>query len=517
MKNSVRRQARWLAALLFLLGLGSILYQTQVLKVPWVEGQASPVWTVDVRVGFDARPNVPVKVRMFVPALQDGYADLDESFISSNYGAQLSREGENRLVTWSSRRARGRQALYYRLVLAPQATGDALQPGEGPQFRERPELSERDRVAVDALLEPIRGQSADIETFIGEAVKQVANTDNDNVRLLLSGDNSPQGRARVVSLLLAAAHIPTDLVHTLELRDGLDDEASTQKLELWLRSFNGKRWLYFNPADGRQGLPKNHMIWWVGEEPLLALEGGRNATASFSVRQDKAEVLQLAQTWHAQERQSFVNLSLYEMPIPTQQLLMVVLMIPVGVLVVVLMRALVGLETLGTFTPVLIALAFRETRLALGLLLFILIAGAGLMVRSYLEYLKLQRLSRLAVMLIFVIMMMILLSILSYKLGLAVGLSVGLFPMVILTMVIERLSIAWEERGGVESMQLGLVTLMTAVLCYGLMIWRPLRYVVFTFPGSMLILAAIIVLVGHYRGYRLNELVRFRALAEDRG
>ncbi|WP_408962240.1 7TM domain-containing protein, partial [Pseudomonas aeruginosa] len=61
------------------------------------------------------------------------------------------------------------------------------------------------------------------------------------------------------------------------------------------------------------------------------------------------------------------------------------IMIPIGVLVILILRNLIGLQTLGTFTPVLIALAFarpacngyrpvhRDHRL-------------GLSLRSYLEH-----------------------------------------------------------------------------------------------------------------------------------
>ena len=50
-------------------------------------------------------------------------------------------------------------------------------------------------------------------------------------------------------------------------------------------------------------------------------------------------------------------------------------------------------------------------------------------------------LPRLSVVLTFVVVLIAVISLLSHKLGLERGLSVSLFPMVILTMTIERLSI----------------------------------------------------------------------------
>lgn len=508
--RSVKLHARLLAAFLLMIGAGSVAYQVLVQNVPLQESETDPVWVVDTQVSFTARPNQPLKVRMFVPPLESGFTALNESFISNNYGVNVNRENSNRLVTWSARRGSGQETLYYRLMLTPRFAEPLAPPEGGPQFRPSPVLEGAEKVAADALLEPIRRHSADVETFISETIKRANNVDDDNVRLLLGGDLRPENRAKVVDLLLAVAHIPAEPVHVIQLADN-----KSQKPELWLRTFNGESWLYFNPLNGQQGLPADRLVWWSGAKPLLTLEGGHNANVTFSVHENEMSALQLAQSLKLQDRSTFIDFTLYEVPVPTQQLLKVLIMIPVGVLLVLLIRSLVGMETLGTFTPVLIALAFRETQVVWGVLLFTGITAIGLSVRSYLEHLKLQLLARLSVVLTFVVITMGVISLLSYKLGLSTGLSVALFPMVILTMVIERVSIVWEERGGTQSMKVAIGTLITAVLCHVLMVWEPLIYLVFTFPGLLLVAASVMVVMGHYRGYRLSELVRFRAMTEE--
>ncbi|EKF76146.1 hypothetical protein A11A3_01590 [Alcanivorax hongdengensis A-11-3] len=508
--GSVKLQARLLAIILFVLGAGSIAYQIMVQKVPLTQSEKDPVWVVDAQVDFVARASKPVKVRMYVPPLDSGYTTLNESFISNNYGVNVNREKGNRQVTWSARRADGSQALYYRLMLTPRYASDSVENDPGPQFRPAPSLKGPEKVAADALLEPIRDHSADVETFISETIKRVNELDNDNVQLLLGSDLSPENRARVVDLLLAVAHIPAEPVHTLRLM-----ESQEQEPELWLRSFNGKKWLYFNPVNGQQGLPADRLVWWSGQDPLLRIDGGKAPKVTFSVHQNEMSALQLAQSLKLKDVSSFIDFSLYELPLPAQQLYRTLIMIPVGVLLVLLIRQLIGMETLGTFTPVLIALAFRETNVIAGVLLFTSITVLGLSVRSYLEHLKLQLLPRLSVVLTFVVMMMALISLFGYKLGIASGLSVALFPMVILTMVIERTSIVWEERGGPQSVKVAIGTMIAAIFCHLLMVWDPLVYLVFTFPGLLLCQAAVMVLMGHYRGYRLTELMRFRAMVDE--
>ena len=163
----------------------------------------------------------------------------------------------------------------------------------------------------------------------------------------------------------------------------------------------------------------------------------------------------------------------------------------------------------------LISLAFRETQLGFGIVLFTIITALGLSLRSYLEHLKLQMLPRLSVVLTFVVVLIAAISLFSHKLGLERGLSVSLFPMVILTMTIERMSIIWEERGGTNAIKVAVGTMIAATLAYLLMSIPELAYFIFTFPAVLMILVGFMLAMGRYRGYRLTELFRFKAFLKD--
>jgi hypothetical protein len=112
-----------------------------------------------------------------------------------------------------------------------------------------------------------------------------------------------------------------------------------------------------------------------------------------------------------------------------------------------------------------------------------------------------------------VIILMILISILSQNLGLERGLSVALFPMVILTMTIERMCITWDERGASDAIRSGLGSLFAAVIAFAVMNNPAVEYLFFAFPELLLVLLALILWFGQYRGYRLTELMRFKVLA----
>jgi len=164
--------------------------------------------------------------------------------------------------------------------------------------------------------------------------------------------------------------------------------------------------------------------------------------------------------------------------------------------------------------PVLIALSFRETQLLWGCLLFTVVVTLGLMLRFALERLKLLMVPRLAAVLTMVILLMMIISIVTNRFGIESGLSIALFPMVIITMTIERMSIVWDERGAGEAINQALGSLISAALAYLLMSNAYMSHLFTVFPELLLVLLAALLLLGRYTGYRLLELRRFKALAE---
>ena len=62
-----------------------------------------------------------------------------------------------------------------------------------------------------------------------------------------------------------------------------------------------------------------------------------------------------------------MHFSLLSLPLHTQRVYRMLLMVPVGAFLLVILRNIIGIITFGTFMPVLIALAFRETQLLWGI------------------------------------------------------------------------------------------------------------------------------------------------------
>ena len=521
--RSVNLHLRVLVFLLVAFGLGSIAYERYVLQIPFTDRAVEDLWTIDAKITYDVPSNSGVSVKFYLPTIYNQYTLYSESLIADKQYGQVLEQDEygNKIGHYSIRRTKGPETLYYRLALSPNFGLSEKVEEKGPIYREPIALEGADKLAADALVNDIRATSSNTMSFISETIRRVNDPENINVKTLLKGDNSVKSRYAVAELLLSQAHIPVQRVNTLELKPSVD-----QSPEIWLRSYiettkkEGSKstkvgkWYYFNLTTGMVGLPKNAIIWSIGDNPILSVDNGVRAKVSFSVTDKQLTAISLAQSTNTASSE-FLAYSLYSLPISIQYGYELMLMIPFGVLVILLVRNVVGIQTLGTFTPVLIALAFRETGLAFGAIFFSIIIAMGLLVRSYLEHLKLQMLSRLSVVLTFVIIMIAALSIFSYKMGFAKGLAIGLFPMVILTMTIERLSITWEERGAGNVLKISIGTLIASSLAYILMEVEELVYFVFTFPGILLVLAGFMLMMGRYRGYRLTELKRFKAMLKE--
>jgi hypothetical protein len=259
---------------------------------------------------------------------------------------------------------------------------------------------------------------------------------------------------------------------------------------------------------------KNFLIWQYGDQPIFDIVGGKKPIFSFTVSPTPMNALSIAKERGIQTSSELLRFSLLQLPVNAQETYKVLLMVPIGTFIILLLRNFIGLSTFGTFMPVLIALAFRETHIIWGVALFTFIVSFGLLARFYLEQLRLLLVPRLASILTVVILLMIFISVIGQNLGLDSALSVALFPMVILTMTIERMCITWDERGPVEAIKSGSGSMLAAIICYTVMSYEPLQYLIFAFPELLLILLALIIWFGQYKGYRLSEVFRFNALAK---
>jgi hypothetical protein len=197
-------------------------------------------------------------------------------------------------------------------------------------------------------------------------------------------------------------------------------------------------------------------------------------------------------------------------PLPALNLILV---LPLIAFFLVIIRNVIGLETFGTFSPMLLALAFLTTGLVWGLVVFVIIVGLGIGLRLVLQRLRLHLVSRVAILIAVVAVGMVGVTLLGARLGIGALLHGSIFPMVIMANMIENFSNTQLERGTGEALRLLLSTLLVAVCSYVSIENTGLKTLVLAFPEILLAVIGIEVLLGRWRGLRLIEYVRFYALA----
>jgi len=194
-----------------------------------------------------------------------------------------------------------------------------------------------------------------------------------------------------------------------------------------------------------------------------------------------------------------------------------ILVLPLVAFFLVIIRNVIGLETFGTFSPMLLSLAFLTTGLAWGLVVFLILVGLGAGLRLVLQRLRLHLVSRVAILIAVVAVSMVGLTVLGATLGIGALLHVSIFPMVIMANIIENFTNTQLERGTGEAFRLTLNTLLVATCSYIGIEYTGLKPLVLTFPELLLGVIAIELLLGRWRGLRLVEYLRFHSMLSSSG
>lgn len=192
-----------------------------------------------------------------------------------------------------------------------------------------------------------------------------------------------------------------------------------------------------------------------------------------------------------------------------------ILVIPLIAFFLVIIRNVIGLETFGTFSPMLLSLAFLSTGLGWGFAVFGVIVGLGVGLRFALQRLRLHIVSRVAILIAVVAVSMVGLIVLGAAFGVGALLHANIFPMVIMANTIENFSNTQLERGTAEALRLTMSTLLVATCSYLGIEESGLKPLVLTFPELLIGVIGVELLLGRWRGLRLLEYVRFRGLMHE--
>ncbi len=453
---------------------------------------------------------------------------LDDRYTSKqlHHKAPEARFPQRRRVVWSQRQGRGNEDFRARSefvvsleprgssqrpasgVYAPPAAGVYL--GDGPLIE-----AHHDRISAEArrLTAGLTGSSSQLDVvqalfhFVEQKVKNDVRFDTratGAVACLEAGRGDRAAKSRLLAALLRNRNIPARLVTGITLARGPEQQA-----HCWVEAFVYDHWLPMDPFHRQFGrVPATYVVFGFGDRPVVAGKRMDKLRWAFLVERVGKEGAEAAaeSIW----KRTFKTLSLYQLAPGDRRLVEVLLLMPVAALLVCIFRNIIGLGSFGTFAPALIGLAFHDLQSWPGILVFVLILLIGWLMRRFLDSYHLLQVPRVALMLTLIMSVLIGLIVLSNQYGAAPTRYISLFPLVILTGMVERFWTLETEDSVTASFKTLLQTLLIALVIAFVLSRAALLRHLYCFPETLGLVMAGQMLIGRYTGYRVMELFRFR-------
>ena len=485
----------------------SIYYKIKYWGFSFTPKQMSDVWTIEAHVTFTPTGD-PIKVSLTTPSENNNFKIMEQDVIAEGYKIKKIKGETNRVILTSPVRE-GLQNIYYRVMLFDNQDAKGKTKAPAPAAPKQPFFDEQTYATAQNILKSAKKMK-------GDEVQQIINlfnqpTPDANVLAFRPLKKNTKDTIEAIRNLLALKNIPTRTARGIKLAE----EKKSFNADLMLEAYISGKWKTYNVKDGTIGVPSDFILFQRGGDSLLDVEGGEDSTIKFSVIKSVTSSINLAgKRADIAQQKTWFDYSIYNLPIAEQNVLKWLMIFPLGILITVLLRNIVGITTMGTFTPMLLAMSLVKTGLAAGLISFGLIMLIGLSMRALLSKLNLLLVPRIAAVVIFVILIMQTFTVLGYRFKLDMISAAAFFPIIIMAWIIERASIIWEEDGAKNACQEIINSLIAALITYFVINNEVIRHVMYAFNELNLVILFMVMLLGTYTGYRLTELRRFSPIAE---
>ncbi|MDY6805394.1 MAG: UUP1 family membrane protein [Cyanobacteriota bacterium] len=538
-----------LALFLSALGIAIFLHKFLGLGLPVLPDINSNLWLVEARLSLNPSQTaieevlesdrfIPARIELKLPKESDYYKIREEDFIAKGYDRDIEieedsskQDKEGRVAVFQKENADSRENIFYQATIfqSKALESDSDSNGSGnfniarelvsKQFNklERSEAIIQDNLEenrptqeIDSLLEEARQKSTDDVSFAREIYRLALNPEDSRIETLRQVLQIEESTPKLAVWLLQEADYEARVGNGLLLSS---EENYTADFVRWMEVKSGDRWLAYDPIEDNFGPQGRYLTWWYGFEPVLQGEGLEDIAIAVTVRPN---TISMVEDFRERETENiFLDRSLIKLPLSVQRVFRVLVLIPIGALIVSATRQLIGISTFGTFTPILIALSFRETGLIFGLVLFCAVVILGLSIRFYLHQLQLLVIPRLATILTATVLVIAAITIALQDINMPLGLSISLFPIVILAMTIERAAVMWDEAGPRETAIAGFNSILIASIGFLFMSNAYIQHLCFVFPELLLIVLALNLILGRYNGYKLTEYFRFLSMQRE--
>jgi hypothetical protein len=508
----MNRYVTALVAMLIVIPIAIISYKVISLGYPLVPAAPERVWQLSMKAHVNDDGD-GAQVIIALPSQRQGITLIEEKLTEGALDFGILSEGRNRYATWTGTAGPAGAEISYNSTLmvrrayTPPEPPAKLAPYPDGLDKTDQKLAEK-LVANTSILPSAARVTAIAAAFSGNIDASVYSPPD--IEKWQAVQNKV-GRLKALIALFRAAGLHVQTVEGLILEDNIMPETSR-----WIEVWTGASWQIVRPETGRVIQTTSSLLPLTrGSAPVVRPVKGKISDIRWSISR------QVITQWGVQyERiklsERFLDRwSLFRLPPEFQGTFRILILVPLGALIICILRNIIGLPTFGIFMPVLMALAFRNTGLLYGIGIFAIVLLIGYVVRSFMDRLRLLLVPRLSVVLTVVISCFIIFALIGNKIGLREFMAVGLLPFVILTLTIERFHLILEEQGVREGFRTAIGSAVVASGAFGIIQFDPLQVTFFVYPELLLVVMAIQTLVGRYTGYRLMELLRFGPLGKS--
>ena len=525
----------------FLVPSATLYHKTQVLELPLLPVEATDNWSFQLRFNHGSEPTsteAPSELLIPMPSRRtEQRFQVNHLHWRAERADVVGRNGSDFLRLVPRRQAKpGTSIALLSGHLVAQAArpevpplGPSAETDAAPYLDWKTFVSEEDREALEALrvllhgMPVVReGEARDRPSAL-EIVKRYFYFIYEEISPHRQGETLSQAisrrrgssfvRAKLLVMLARQQGVPARIAWGAYLDDRT--AKSSLPLRFAVEIKDGAGWIPVDPNRGTWGTWDSS--FWVIARDIMA-QGALFDSARINV--DLRVQARRVVTGQGKENYSDVlrghafyrMFSLLSLPIQQQSYFALLLLLPISSLVLASLRVVVGIPSFGIFTPVLLGLFFEEASLAVGLAFFGIVVLVGALGRALLDRLRLLAVPRLAIIMSLIILGMLLFAVQNQALGWVAPEQLSFFPLVILTVFIERFSVTYAEEGVFNTARDLAGTLVIALATFGVLSASELKLFLLTHPETILACMSALLLLGAYRGYRLSELRRFAAL-----
>lgn len=467
-----------------------------------------------------------INTKVLLPISNPRQTIFDENSQTGNFNFLINRAGLNRFGVWQSPRIKGEQEYSYSFDvkvkeaiynLPEKLHNNYKKSKKFTTYLDATPLIQVNSPEIKSVLSQLGlNQETNVITSIKKIYKYVTykienagfSGKTDAITSLKLEQASCNGKTRLFAAMLRTLGIPARLTGGLILNVG-EKKISHQ----WVEVLLGREWVPFDPTNRHfADLPSNYLTFYYGDLPFFQRTPNVNFKYTFEIDR-KSFPRETNYSGLASHSFNIMNAwGLFNKAGLSMELLQIILMIPVGAIVTIIFRNVIGIRTFGTFLPALIASSFRGPGLLWGMITFTSIIIGGTLIRALLEKLKLTHTPKLTVLLVYVVFSLLFVAGFGVKMNNLDLAHATFFPLALTAITIERFSIMAQEGTLKDAFKILLNTMVTVLVIYIVINSLFLQTFVMAFPETMLLVIAAGIYFGSWVGLRLNEMIRFRGL-----